>query len=30
VSYDLQEIGKPDLMDVLAPFLKKARGRRKK
>ncbi len=23
VSYDLQEIGKPDLMDVLKPFLKK-------
>jgi predicted GTPase len=27
VGYDLQEIGKPDLMDVLKPFLKK-KGRR--
>jgi predicted GTPase len=25
VSYELQEIGKPDLMDVLGPFLKKGR-----
>ncbi len=25
VSYELQEIGKPDLMDVLKPFLKKRR-----
>ncbi|MBU1707304.1 GTPase, partial [bacterium] len=25
VTYDLQEIGKPDLTDVLAPFLKKAK-----
>jgi predicted GTPase len=24
VTYDLQEIGKPDLSDVLAPFLKEA------
>ncbi len=24
VSYELQEIGKPDLMDVLGPFLKKS------
>ncbi len=30
VSYDLQEIGKPDLMDVLAPFLKKKREARSK
>jgi predicted GTPase len=30
VSYDLQEIGKPDLMDVLAPFLKKRAARSKK
>jgi predicted GTPase len=27
VRYDLQEIGKPDLMDVLKPFLKKKRRR---
>jgi predicted GTPase len=26
VSYELQEIGKPDLMDVLKPFLKKRKG----
>jgi len=26
VRYELQEIGKPDLMDVLKPFLKKSRG----
>ena len=26
VRYDLQEIGRPDLMDVLAPFLKKGRN----
>ena len=25
VGYELQEIGKPDLLDVLRPFLKKAR-----
>jgi hypothetical protein len=25
VSYELQEIGKPDLMDVLKPFLKKGK-----
>jgi predicted GTPase len=30
VSYDLQEIGKPDLMDVLKPFLKKKPGTRRK
>ncbi len=30
VTYELQEIGKPDLSDVLAPFLKKARKPAKK
>ena len=30
VSYDLQEIGKPDLMDVLKPFLKKKPAARSK
>jgi predicted GTPase len=30
VSYELQEIGKPDLMDVLGRFLKKQEARRKK
>jgi predicted GTPase len=30
VSYDLQEIGKPDLMDVLKPFLKKKHAARRK
>ena len=30
VSYELQEIGKPDLMDVLKPFLKKPGARSKK
>jgi predicted GTPase len=30
VSYDLQEIGKPDLMDVLKPFLKKKQGARRR
>ena len=29
VGYELQEIGKPDLMDVLKPFLKKKRRRRR-
>ncbi len=29
VGYDLQEIGKPDLMDVLKPFLRKKRKRRR-
>ena len=28
VGYELQEIGKPDLMDVLKPFLKKKKRRR--
>ena len=28
VSYELQEIGKPDLMDVLGRFLKKARSKK--
>jgi predicted GTPase len=30
VGYDLQEIGRPDLVDVLEPFLKKTRKTRKK
>jgi predicted GTPase len=30
VSYELQEIGKPDLMDVLKPFLKKKQEARSK
>ena len=29
VGYELQEIGKPDLMDVLKPFLKRKRKRRR-